>query len=56
MVMEVSAQPMGNKEFILESAINLKRWNETPRRVVDDYADYEQGRINQADSFFTRAS
>lgn len=61
MVMEVSAQPMEDKEFILESARNLKRWEETPRRVADDYADmnrdelikliiYLRGRLEDADA------
>lgn len=30
---------MEDKEFILESARRLKRWEETPRRVSDDYTD-----------------
>lgn len=43
--MEVSAQPMEDKEFILESARNLKRWEETPRRVADDYADMNRDEL-----------
>ena len=30
---------MEDKEFILESARNLKRWEATPRRLAEDYAD-----------------
>ena len=33
---------MEEKDFILESARNLKRWEETPRRVADDYADMDR--------------
>lgn len=51
---------MEDKDFILESARNLKRWKETPRRVADDYADmnrdelikliiYLQERLEEAD-------
>lgn len=54
---------MEDKDFILESDRNLKRWEETPRRVADDYADmnrdelikliiYLQERLEEAD--FTR--
>ena len=45
MVIDVSAQPMEDKEFILESARNLKRWEETPRRVADDYADMNRDEL-----------
>lgn len=45
MVMEVSAKPMEDNEFILESARNLKRWEETPRRVADDYADMDRDEL-----------
>lgn len=51
---------MEDKDFILESAHNLKRWEETPRRVADDYADmnrdeliklanYQRERLEEAD-------
>ena len=54
---------MEDKDFILESARNLKRWEETPWCVADDYADmnrdelikliiYLQVRLEEAD--FTR--
>lgn len=36
---------MEDKEFILESARNLKRWEETPRRVADDYADMDRDEL-----------
>ena len=51
---------MEDKDFILESARRLKRWEETPRRVADDYADmnrdeliklaiYQRERLEEAD-------
>ena len=36
---------MEDKEFILESARNLKRWEEAPRRVADDYADMNRDEL-----------
>lgn len=36
---------MDDKEFILESARNLKRWEETPRRMADDYADMNRDEL-----------
>ena len=36
---------MEDKDFILESARNLKRWEETPRRVADDYADMNRDEL-----------
>ena len=36
---------MEDKDFILESARNLKRWEETPRRVADDYADMDRDEL-----------
>lgn len=45
MVIDVSAQPMEDKEFILESARHLKRCEETPRRVADDYADMNRDEL-----------
>lgn len=36
---------MEDKEFILESARNLKRWEETPGRVADDYADMNRDEL-----------
>lgn len=58
--MNVSACPMEDKDLILESAHRLKRWEETPRRVADDYADmnrdeliklanYQRERLEEAD-------
>ena len=51
---------MEDKDLILESAHRLKRWEETPRRVADDYADmnrdeliklanYQKERLEEAD-------
>lgn len=51
---------MEDKDLILESAHRLKRWEETPRRVADDYADmnrdeliklanYQRERLEEAD-------
>jgi len=36
---------MEEKDFILESARNLKRWEEIPRRVADDYADMDRDEL-----------
>ena len=52
---------MEDKEFILESARNLKRWEETPRRLAEDYADmtrdelikliiYQRERMEESDA------
>lgn len=51
---------MEDKDLILESAHRLKRWEENPRRVADDYADmnrdeliklanYQRERLEEAD-------
>lgn len=51
---------MEDKDLILESAHRLKRWEETPRRVADDYVDmnrdeliklanYQRERLEEAD-------
>lgn len=36
---------MEDNEFILESARNLKRWEETPGGVADDYADMNRDEL-----------
>ena len=52
---------MEDKEFILESARDLKRWEETPRRLAEDYADmtrdelikfiiYQRERMEESDA------
>ena len=52
---------MEDKEFILESARRLERWENTPRPVADDYADmnrdeliklivYQRERLEEADA------
>ena len=52
---------MEDKEFILESARNLKRWEATPRRLAEDYADmtrdelikliiYQRERMEESDA------
>ena len=36
---------MEENEFILESACNLKRWEETPLHMADDYADMNRDEL-----------
>ena len=36
---------MEDNEFILESARRLERWENTPRRVPDDYADMNRDEL-----------
>ena len=36
---------MEDKEFIMESARRLERWENTPRAVPDDYADMNRDEL-----------